>query len=164
MDLNRATIVGRLTRDPESRTTPSGATVVSFGVATNSVWKDRATGEKREAVEFHNIVIWGKLGEIAAQYCRKGSRVLIEGRMQTRTWDGQDGSKKNRTEIVADNLIMLDSKGAASAAPVGSPQPRQEDEIFIEEPAPAAPSAAAPVAPKAESSDTEEISVEDIPF
>ncbi len=169
MDLNRATIVGRLTRDPESRTTPSGAGVVSFGVATNSVWKDRATGEKREAVEFHNIVIWGKLGEIAAQYCHKGSRVLIEGRLQTRTWDGQDGTKKNRTEIVADNLIMLDSKGSAGAgaAPVARPAAQsQEDEIFVEEPAPPREPKTdlSSVATSEEGAKEEEISLEDIPF
>lgn len=128
---------------------PSGTNVVTFGVATNSVWKDRATGEKKEAVEFHNIVTFGKLGEIIAQYMTKGRRILVEGRIQNRTWEAQDGTKKNRTEIVADNIIMLDSKGAA---PAGTPaEVAPESTITIEEPAPA---------PKGE----EEISVEDIPF
>ena len=115
MDLNRATIVGRLTRDPEVRTTPNGTNVTSFGVATNFVWT-APSGPKKEAVEYHNIVAWRKLGEIVAQYLHKGSRILVEGRLQTRSWDGQDGSKRNKTEIVADNLIMLDSKGAGAAA------------------------------------------------
>ncbi len=154
MDLNRATIVGRLTRDPEARTTPSGINVTSFGVATNFVWTD-PSGVKKESVEYHNVVAWRKLGEIVAQYLRKGSRILVEGRLQTRTWDGQDGTKKNRTEIVADNLIMLDSKGAASTAP-----PANREEAVIEEPAPAAEPQTAPKPPAGE----EEITVEDIPF
>ena len=154
MDLNRATIVGRLTRDPEVRTTPSGVNVTSFAVATNFVWTD-AAGAKKQSVEFHNVVAWRKLGEIAAQYLRKGSRVLIEGRLQTRNWEGQDGSKRNRTEIVADNLIMLDSKGAASGAPAAV-----EDMPVIEESVPPAKPAAAPAAEPS----SDEISVEDIPF
>lgn len=150
MDINKAIVVGRLTRDPEVRTTPSGINVTSFGVATNFVWTD-PTGAKKESVEFHNIVAWRKLGEIVAQYLKKGSRVLIEGRIQTRNWEGQDGQKRNRTEIVADNLIMLDSKGMQNAAPVG------EVEVQLEEPPAAKPAPAAPA-------DEEEISVEDIPF
>src|SRR3989338_10857105 len=114
MDLNRAQILGRLTRDPESRTTPSGKTVTSFSVATGSVWTDAVTKEKKEQTEFHNVVAWQRLGEIVAQYLRKGSQVFVEGRLQTRSWDGQDGSKKYRTEIVADNLIMLGSKSGAA--------------------------------------------------
>ena len=149
MDINRATIVGRLTRDPEVRTTPSGVNVTSFGVATNFVWTD-AAGAKKQSVEFHNVVAWRKLGEIAAQYLHKGSRVLIEGRLSTRNWEGQDGSKRNRTEIVADNLIMLDAKGSAAAVP-----PVAEEES----PSPEPKAAAGPAADA-----SEEISVEDIPF
>ena len=157
MDLNRATIVGRLTRDPEVRTTPNGINVTSFGVATNFVWTD-AAGAKKQSVEFHNVTAWRKLGEIVAQYLHKGSRVLVEGRLQTHSWEGQDGVKRNRTEIVADNLIMLDSKGMmAPGTPVAEETPAEV--VNVEEPAPA-PSAPQP-APKGES---EEISVEDIPF
>lgn len=160
MDINRATIVGRLTRDPEVRTTPSGINVTSFGVATNFVWND-PTGAKKESVEFHNLVAWRKLGEIVATYLRKGSRVLVEGRLQTRSWEAQDGSKRSRTEIVADNVIMLDSKGASQAAP----SPAAEEDIIIEE---AAPAAAPHPSPQSESpvakGESEEISVEDIPF
>lgn len=159
MDLNRATIVGRLTRDPEVRTTPTGINVTSFGVATNLVWTD-ATGTKKESVEYHNVVAWRKLGEIVAQYLRKGSRVLIEGRLQTRSWEGQDGVKRNRTEIVADNLIMLDSKGSQAAM---APAPAPTEEVILEELTPPQPPAAIPSESRTEDKE-EEISVEDIPF
>ncbi len=114
MDLNRATIIGRLTRDPEVKTTPSGQTVANLGVATNRVWTDKS-GVKQEKVEFHNIVIWGKLAEIAGQYLSKGRQVYLEGRLETRDWTGQDGVKRYRTEIIADNMIMLGGSGGASS-------------------------------------------------
>lgn len=107
MDLNRAMIIGRLTADPESRTTPNGVTVASFSVATNFIWSD-ANGQRQEKVEYHNLVVWRKLAEICAQYLKKGSKVYVEGRLETRSWEGQDGIKRYRTEIIADNLIMLD--------------------------------------------------------
>lgn len=110
MNLNKAMIIGNLTRDPEVRTTPQGASVSSFSVATNMVWND-ANGQKQEKVEYHNVVAWRKLADICAQYLRKGSKVYIEGRLQTRDWEGQDGVKRYRTEIVADNMIMLDRAG-----------------------------------------------------
>lgn len=120
MDLNRAQIIGRLTRDPEVRNTPQGATVTSFGVATNFVWTG-ADGQKQERVEYHNIVAWRKLAEIIGQYCKKGSKVFVEGRLQTREWEGQDGVKRQRTEIVADNLIMLDSRSGGQGSQGGAP-------------------------------------------
>lgn len=110
MNLNKVMIIGNLTRDPEVKNTPTGATVASFSVATNMVWKDQA-GQKQERVEFHNIVAWRKLAEICGQYLRKGSKVYIEGRLQTRDWVGQDGVKRYRTEIIAENMIMLDRAG-----------------------------------------------------
>lgn len=116
MDLNKAMIIGRLTRDPEARTTPQGQNVCSFGVATNRAWTD-ASGTKKEAVEYHNIVTWGKLAEIVSQYLAKGRRVFVEGRLQTRDWQAQDGSKRNRTEIIAENVIMLDGRRDDSTAP-----------------------------------------------
>lgn len=112
MNLNKAMIIGNLTRDPEVRTTPQGASVASFSVATNMVWND-ANGQKQEKVEYHNVVAWRKLADICAQYLRKGSKVYIEGRLQTRDWEGQDGVKRYRTEIVADNMIMLDRAGSS---------------------------------------------------
>ncbi|MFA6296522.1 MAG: single-stranded DNA-binding protein [Patescibacteria group bacterium] len=117
MDLNKAMIIGRLTRDPETRTIPSGSNVCSFSVATNLMWKD-ASGQRQEKVEYHNIVTWRKLADICSQYLSKGKKVYLEGRIQTRDWVGQDGVKRYRTEIVAENMIMLDSRGASQ--PVNS--------------------------------------------
>jgi len=113
MDLNKAMIIGRLTRDPELRNTPNGTPVASFSLATNFVWNDQS-GQKQEKVEFHNIVAWRRLAEICGQYLRKGSKIYIEGRMQTRDWMGQDNVKRYRTEIVAENMIMLDRAGATN--------------------------------------------------
>lgn len=114
-------IIGNLTRDPEIRNTPNGTNVASFSVATNFVWKDQA-GQKQEKAEFHNIVAWRKLADICGQYLRKGSKVYLEGRLQTRDWDGQDGVKRYRTEIIADNMIMLDRAGGMNGggAPMAS--------------------------------------------
>ncbi len=152
MNLNRAQLIGNLTRDPENRTTPNGQTVSTFGVATSSTWKD-ASGQKQERVEFHNIVAWGKLADICKQYLGKGRKVFVEGRLQTREWQGTDGVKKNRTEIVADNMIMLDKapQGSASAG-ASSWTPSQREAS----PVPEFAATAAPV--------EEEIKVEDIPF
>lgn len=121
MDLNKVMIIGRLTRDPESRTTPSGINVCQIGVATGYAYTNQQTGQKVEQTEFHNVVLWRKLGEIAQQYLKKGAQVFIEGRLQTRTWDGQDGQKRNRTEIIADNMIMLGKPSGAGSATPSSP-------------------------------------------
>jgi len=91
MSLNKVLLIGNLTRDPELRSTPSGQSVASLGLATNRVWKDPQTGERREAAEFHNIVLWRRLAEIAGQYLRKGSKIFIEGRLQTTSWQDQSG-------------------------------------------------------------------------
>ena len=106
-------LIGNLTRNPETRTTPQGQTVCSFGIATNRRWTDKS-GQKQDQAEFHNIVAWGKLAEICGQYLVKGKKIYAEGRLQTRKWQGQDGVEKNRTEIVLENMEMLDSKGGSS--------------------------------------------------
>lgn len=111
MSLNRAQLIGNVTRDPELRQIPGGASVASFGVATNMTWKDQS-GQKQEKVEFHNVVAWRNLADICGQYLKKGTKVYVEGKIQTREWEGEDGVKRYRTEIVADNVIMLDRKGA----------------------------------------------------
>lgn len=108
-------IIGNLTRDPELRTTTTGQTVANFGVATNHAWTD-SSGQKQEKTEFHNIVAWAKLADICGQFLAKGRKVYVEGRLQTREWEGQDGVKRYRTEIVAENMIMLDRAGAAAPA------------------------------------------------
>src|SRR5581483_10864435 len=122
MDLNKVMIIGRLTRDPELRATPSGVNVCQIGVATSFVYTNQQTGQKVEQTEFHNVVLWRKLGEIAAQYLKKGTQVFIEGRLQTRSWDGKDGQKRSRTEIVAENMIMLQRAQGQSSAPSGAYQ------------------------------------------
>ena len=142
MDLNRATILGRLTRDPELKTIPSGKSVATFSVATSRTWTDQS-GQKQSQAEYHNVVIWGKMAEVAGQYLRKGSRIYIEGRIQTRDWTPQDGIKRYRTEIVADNMIMLDGKPGSSLPPLSAvssgssvdaaPQEVVEEEIKVED-------------------------------
>ncbi|MFH1631967.1 MAG: single-stranded DNA-binding protein [bacterium] len=109
--LNKAMIIGNLTRDPEMRQTGGGRAVCNFGVATNRRWNN-PEGERKEEVEYHNVVAWGKLAEICGQYLVKGKKVFIEGRLQTRDWEGQDGVRRYRTEIVAENMVMLDRSGA----------------------------------------------------
>lgn len=103
MNLNKAFIIGNLTRDPELRMLPSGAPVVSFGVATNRVWKNQQ-GQKQEEVQFHNVVVFGRQAETANQYLSKGRMVCVEGRIQTRDWEGKDGVKRSRTEIIAERV------------------------------------------------------------
>ncbi len=158
--LNRATILGNVVRDPEIRQTTSGQHVCSFSLATNRAWTD-SSGAKQEQADFHNIVAWGKLAEICGQYLAKGRKVYIEGRMQTRDWQGQDGVKRYRTEIVADNMILLDragsAQGGASRAPASvSAQsarlPNEQGSSFAAE------------QPKDDPAIEEEIKVEDIPF
>lgn len=105
MNLNKAFLIGNLTRDPELRTLPSGQPVVNFGVATNRMWKNKE-GQPQQQVEFHNVVMFGRLAEIAKQYLKKGSLVMVEGRIQTRSWEGQDGQKKYRTEIVGEAMQL----------------------------------------------------------
>ena len=123
--VNQATILGNLIRDPELRYTPAGHAVCSFGVATNRVWKT-AGGDSREDVEFHNVVAWRKLAEICSQYLTKGQKVYVQGRLQTQTWEGKDGNRRSRTEIVADDVVMLQRSRRASV-PSGAgraPAPR----------------------------------------
>jgi len=163
MSLNKVLLIGNLTRDPELRSTPSGQSVANFAIATNRVWKDPQSGERKEAAEFHNIVMWRRLAEIAGQYLRKGSKVFLEGRLQTRSWQDQSGTKKYMTEVVAENMQMLDrkpqgstpfqgtSQGSSSAMPMQNnnqtapPQPEEIPTIQIDE-------------------NQDEVKIEDIPF
>lgn len=169
MDLNKVMLIGRLTRDPELRTTPSGINVCQIGLATGYVYTNQQTGQKVEQTEFHNIVLWRKLGEIAHQYLKKGTQVFIEGRLQTRSWDGQDGQKRYRTEIVADNMIMLSRpSGSAPAGFAGKPSaaPNMPADVPVTATAPTDKPAAA--ATETEELPTiqqgEDVNVEDIPF
>lgn len=154
MYLNKAIIIGNLTRDPELKSLPSGIKVASFSVATNRTWKDQ-TGAKKEAVEYHNVVAFGKQAELIAQYCKKGNSIYVEGRMQTRSWDAQDGSKKYRSEIIIENFQFGpkgsgmgggDSSYSQSGAAASKSAKKEEDSLeSIEYP-------------------EEDINAEDIPF
>jgi single-strand DNA-binding protein len=121
--LNRVMLIGRLTRDPEMRYTPSGQPVTSFSIATNR-YASGPDGDRREFTDYHNVVAWniGKrnLAEQVAQYVHKGSLVYVEGRLQTRSWEGQDGQKRKTTEVVANDVQFLEPRGAGSGVPVGS--------------------------------------------
>lgn len=131
--LNRAEIIGNVTRDIESRVTPNGQSVASFSVATNRRWKDK-DGNNQEATEFHNVVAWGKLAELMSQYVHKGSKIYIQGRLQTRQWEGQDGGKRNRTEIVMEDFVFLTPKSADSEGyPIKSSAPVSSGPVEIEE-------------------------------
>lgn len=118
MNINKAILVGRLTRDPEVRTTATGQTVTSISLATNRFWKDK-NGQKQDQTEFHNVVLWGKLGEIAGQYLTKGQEAYIEGRLTTRKYTGKDGIEKRTTEIVAENM-QLGSRAGQAGTPTSS--------------------------------------------
>lgn len=115
MSLNKVMLIGRLTRDPEMRYTPSGQPVTSLRLATNRYLSSQE-GERRELTDFHDVVVWNigrrNLAEIVAQYTRKGAQIYVEGRIQTRSWDGQDGQKRYRTEVVAENVQFLDTRSS----------------------------------------------------
>ncbi len=156
MNLNKAFILGNLTRDPDVRALPSGQNVVNFAIATNRVWNDKA-GARQEDVQFHNVVVFGRMADTCAKYLSKGKMVLIEGRIQTRSWDAQDGTKKYRTEIVAEAVQLGPRLAGQSPQAEGAsltsnreqsgqkPQVKDKEEIPIIE-------------------QTEEIDVSDIPF
>ena len=142
MYLNKVFIIGNLTRDPELKSLPSGVQVASFGMATNRVYKDK-DGNRQESTEFHNIVVFGRQAETTAQYLRKGSSALVEGRLQTRSWE-QDGQKRYRTEIIADRVQFGERRAATPDAGAAQSSAQQQAEA-IEYPA-------------------DEINPEDIPF
>lgn len=148
MNLNKIFLLGNVARDPESRSTPSGQTVTNFSVATNRMWTD-GQGQKQKKAEFHNIVAWGKLGEICAQYLQKGKLVFIEGRVETRSWDAPDGTKKYKTEVIAETMQMgpRTSGGESTGRPSNSPVTESSSNDDV---------------PIIESND--EIKMEDIPF
>lgn len=124
--LNKAELIGNLTRDPELRYTPAGTAVCTFGLATNRQWTTDS-GEKKEDVQFHRIVAWNKLAELCAQLLAKGRKVYVEGRLQTRRWTGQDGQDRITTEIVISDMIILDSKFARAEAEFNIPEEPAEE-------------------------------------
>lgn len=116
--LNRADIIGHVTRDPEMRTTTGGQQVLTLGVATNERWKDKGSSEIKERSEFHNVVVWGALAGEVAKFIKKGNRVFASGRVQTRSWEAKDGSKRTTTEIVADAVSLLGVKNTTAASAI----------------------------------------------
>lgn len=160
--LNRVQLIGNLTRDPELRYTPQGTAVCTIGLATNRSWTTD-NGEKHEETEFHRIVAWNKLAELCSQFLVKGRKIYVEGRLSTRSWTGQDGAQKSVTEVVIDDMILLDNKGAhtggsteeVKSTPVPKEAPKKEKEETTE--------------PKAEESQTpapdeDMVPPDDIPF
>ncbi len=155
MDLNRAQLIGNMTQDPEMKQTNSGKNVCSFSIATNSSYTD-SSGQKQTNTEFHNCVAWGKLAEIISQYCQKGKKVFVEGRLQTRMWEDTNGTKHYKTEINLDNLIMLDRAGNGEKQQGGDIMASVTE--IVNEPKTAKKKV--PVAAIEE----DEISIEDVPF
>jgi single-strand DNA-binding protein len=111
--INKVILIGNLGQDPETRTTPGGTTVTNIRIATSETWKDKVTGEKKEQTEWHGVVLWNRLGEIAAEYLKKGSQVYIEGRLQTRKWQDKQGVDRYTTEVVASEMQMLGGRGGS---------------------------------------------------
>ena len=129
--LNKVILIGNLGRDPETRYMPSGDAICNVTIATTETWKDKASGERREATEWHRVVFFGRLAEIAAQYLRKGSQVYVEGRLQTRKWQDKDGQDRYTTEIRGDEMKMLGRREGGGEAPMrdagyDAPPARQE--------------------------------------
>ena len=149
MYLNKAFIIGNLTRDPELKALPSGMKVCSFALATNRSFKDK-DGNRQDSTEYHNITAFGRTGELVAQYLKKGSQAYVEGRLQTRSWEGKDGEKKYRTEIIAETVQFGNRPTGAPSAPSASSSAK-------------APEAPEPAGDKIDYP-TEEINPEDIPF
>jgi single-strand DNA-binding protein len=129
-NLNKVMLIGNLTRDPEVRYTPQGNAVASFVVATNREWVTQ--GEKKQSVDFHNVVSWNKLAEICGQLLKKGMKVFVEGRLQTRDWVGEDGNKRYKTEIIIDDMIILTPKRVGEVGEEGASA--DEDLVDIEAP------------------------------
>ncbi len=156
-DLNKVMLIGNLTRDPELRTTTTGQTVASFAIACNRSWNDQQ-GVRQDAVEYVNIVAWGKLAEIVGQIYKKGRRTYVEGRLQTRTWEDQNGSKQYRTEVIASDLIILDRPTGATNNDISASEPTREP---LAEQAVGVTEGSEPQATEAKD---DEINIEDIPF
>ena len=157
MDLNKVMLIGRVTQDPEVRTTPTGQNVANFSLVTNRSWKNDK-GERQERPEFHNIVAWRHLADIVGQYAPKGKQLYIEGYLQTRNWEGKDGNKRYTTEVVANSLILLGGGRGEKVAPVET----AKQPATANQPSPSSSSPAKSQQPAG--GKEEEINIEDIPF
>lgn len=148
--LNQVTLLGNLTRDPELRYTPQGNPVIGFSIATNRQWTDRNTQEKREAVDYHDIVFWGKAAELLSQFVQKGSKILVQGRLQTRSWEGKDKVTRRKTEIVGQDFVLFDKKADRVATEKPTTEPASAEET--------------PPEPAPETAGKEEVNPDDVPF
>lgn len=155
--LNRVQLIGNLTRDPELRYTPSGTAVCTFSVATNRSWTTD-TGEKKDEPEFHRIVAWNKLAEICSQFLTKGRKVFVEGRLTTRSWNAQDGTQKQTTEIIISDMILLDNRRTEGVEAVVPSNTQEEKKPSKAKPAPSKKDS------QGESTPEEEVAADDIPF
>ncbi len=153
--LNRVMLIGNVTRDPELRYTPQGNAVSTFGLATNRSWKTD-TGEIKEEAEFHRLVAWNKLAELCSQLCTKGRKIYVDGRLQTRTFTGSDNLQHTITEIVIDDMILLDSKMAAVSAT--TPAAKEKEEIKVDK------KTKKPASTEGSGEAKEDINADDIPF
>lgn len=160
MNVNKVILVGRLTRDPEIRTTPTGQSVATIGMATNNFWTDKS-GQKQEKTEFHTVILWGRQAEIAGQYLTKGQELFVEGRLQTREYTAKDGSQRRTTEVVGENM-QLGSRAGGSAAGGNSTQRPQSNTGAAERRAD--PTPAEEEIPTINLDDEKEIKIEDVPF
>ncbi len=149
MNLNKVFLIGRLVSEPETRTTASGQQVCSFRLATNRVWTNQETKQKQEKTDYHSIVLWRRLAEIASQFLAKGSLVMIEGRLQTRNWQDASGNQRYRTEIIGERMQLGPRSSGAAGKKIAPEQPEQRDMPTQEE---------IPVI------DEQEIDIKDIPF
>lgn len=165
MNINKATIIGRLTRDPEVRTTPGGQSVVNFSLATTYTWKDKG-GQKQEKPEYHNIVAWGKRGEVIAQYCTKGQELFVEGRLETRSWDDKDSGKKMyRTEIIMENFEFgQKAAGGSAGGNTGGYQGGDHSDTPTAPPKPAKTPDLEEEIPTINLEDEDKVRIEDVPF
>lgn len=135
MNLNKVILIGNLTADPELRNTPSGQPVCNFRMATNRIWNDKQSGQQQKETEYHTIVAWGRLAEIASRYLNKGALAMIEGRIRTRSWQDPSGNKKFRTEIVAERLQLGPRIGREKpvTSSASAPEEKKEEIPIIEE-------------------------------
>jgi single-strand DNA-binding protein len=133
--VNKVILIGNLGQDPETRTTPGGTTVTNIRIATSESWRDKQTGEMKEQTEWHTVVLWTRLGEIAAEYLRKGSQVYIEGRLRTRKWQDKSGNDRYTTEVVASEMQMMGGRGGGGGG--GAPQETRDSRDPAAEGAPA---------------------------
>lgn len=160
--LNKVTLIGNLTRDPELRYTPTGAAVCTIGLATNRTWVTDA-GEKKEETEFHRVVAWNKLAELCSQLLAKGRKIYVEGRLRTSAWQAQDGSQRTSTEIVIEDMIVLDSKKPGAVDEAG--EPHEAAPMPVTPPSPVKKKAEKKESPKETvSAPAENVNPDDIPF